>query len=393
VALPSDIRPASFRGVPFEAREVSRSGGRRVSTSALPQRDAPYSDDMGRSIRRWRLAAFIVGTATVDEDANKQRLIEALEAPGPGVLIHPTDGRLMARAEPFDVSQSSDAHGVVSFSLQFVEAGEVVAPTAAKASQLETVSARLRTSVRTAQSVRREGLTGGAKTRDLLAGDVEDRAQALLAIGGRFVGTDTSEFSSLLSGMVDTADSLVTDSDDEADAWIDAFEALDDPPDRRTVLGRLYELAEDAIAAAGTGGLHGLDLELANESRDTAIGTHTLALCASAEVLGDDTFDAYDDALAVLDELLASIDLDEPLTNDPTALAALQDLRDVTLQALQDAAMNLPRLRTLVVPAVVTALELAYDLYGDATRSDEIVERNNIADPLAVSGSILVLTE
>jgi prophage DNA circulation protein len=61
--------------------------------------------------------------------------------------------------------------------------------------------------------------------------------------------------------------------------------------------------------------------------------------------------------------------------------------------AITEEAVDLPRLRSLTVNGRRTALALAWQLYGDPDRADEIVDRNAIADPNAVTGTIQVLTE
>ncbi len=391
--LPDDVRPASFRGVKFEAREVSRSGGKRLVVSKLPQRAQPFIDELERDVRTWRLAAFIVGTADVDADREKKRLIEACEKAGASTLYHPTDGALLVQCESYNVSESSDSLNVVEFSLAFIEAGEPAQSQPDRTSRIKAASARLKAATKTAQRVRRAVLEYGNKTRAVLSGDLEEKAQALGGLSGQFTSTDTSEFSSLLSGMVDTADSLILDSDEECDAWVEAFDALDEPPDRRTVLGALVALISEADTATGVAGLSGINLALAEETLASTVGTHAFALCAAADLVAEETFVAYDDASAALTDMLDALDLDEPYLADSDTLGALQDLRAELLASLVEAGIKLPKLRTLVVSVVTTALELAHALYGDATRADEIVDRNGIADPLAVSGSLLVLTE
>jgi prophage DNA circulation protein len=282
---------------------------------------------------------------------------------------------------------------VIEFALAFIEAGKPAKSSPDRKSRLKAIAARLRTANRTAQRVRRSVLDYGSKTRAILAGDVEDRAQAMLGLQSQFVGSDTSEFSGLLTSMISTADSLVTDSDDEFDAWVDAFDALDEPPDRRTLIGRLAELVQDADDYASAGGLTGSTLALAVESLASAVAVHATAVCAATDIILDDPFEVYDDAVLVLSGMLDAIDVDEPHLTDFDALAALQDLQAEILDALKEDALDLPRLRTLSLDKPTPALVLAYSLYQDAERADEIVMRNGASDPLFLSGDLLVLTE
>ena len=60
------LRRASFRGVPFEVTSSNLSIGRRTQTFEYPQRDDPFTEDMGRSKRTIRITAFVVGYDYID---------------------------------------------------------------------------------------------------------------------------------------------------------------------------------------------------------------------------------------------------------------------------------------------------------------------------------------
>lgn len=44
------LQDASFRGVPFKVEEESAGTGRRVETHEYPNRDKPYTEDLGKSL-------------------------------------------------------------------------------------------------------------------------------------------------------------------------------------------------------------------------------------------------------------------------------------------------------------------------------------------------------
>src|SRR5262249_1964556 len=52
------IQPAWFRGVPFFVDEAGTEGGRRWQHFESPARALPFSEDLGRSIRRFALRAY-----------------------------------------------------------------------------------------------------------------------------------------------------------------------------------------------------------------------------------------------------------------------------------------------------------------------------------------------
>lgn len=122
---------ASFRGVPFKVEEESAGTGRRVETHEYPNRDKPYTEDLGKVTFRPSITAYVVGDDCFDQ---RDRLIDALNKPGPGTLVHPTYGELKVCVDgEVRVSTSKSEGRIVRFDLKFVEAGELSYPTSGAA--------------------------------------------------------------------------------------------------------------------------------------------------------------------------------------------------------------------------------------------------------------------
>ncbi len=125
------LQDASFRGVPFKVEEESAGTGRRVETHEYPNRDKPYTEDLGKVTFRPSITAYVVGDDCFDQ---RDRLIEALNKPGPGTLVHPTYGELKVCVDgEVRVSTSKSEGRIVRFDLKFVEAGELSYPTSGAA--------------------------------------------------------------------------------------------------------------------------------------------------------------------------------------------------------------------------------------------------------------------
>src|SRR5262245_39833440 len=88
-----DYLPASFNGVPFYCTEASSEHGRRGSEGEFPFGENTAYADLGRRIRTYTLSAVFRGDNHVREAT---ALIAVCEAPGPGVLVHPTRGIVSA---------------------------------------------------------------------------------------------------------------------------------------------------------------------------------------------------------------------------------------------------------------------------------------------------------
>lgn len=116
----------SFRAVPFAITDVGLSSGRRSATHEYPQRDEAYIEDLGRRTRKFSVSAFVVEPNYLDK---RNQLIQALEARGPGTLIHPWYGERTVSVESFSVQEGSSSGGVASFTINFVESGIATFPT------------------------------------------------------------------------------------------------------------------------------------------------------------------------------------------------------------------------------------------------------------------------
>ncbi|EPY2517038.1 DNA circularization N-terminal domain-containing protein [Escherichia coli] len=72
------LQDASFRGVPFKVEEESAGTGRRVETHEYPNRDKPYTEDLGKITFRPSITAYVVGDDCFDQ---RDRLIDCAAEP------------------------------------------------------------------------------------------------------------------------------------------------------------------------------------------------------------------------------------------------------------------------------------------------------------------------
>ena len=111
----------------FEVESHSESGGRRVELHEYPLRDTPYAEDLGKKAGKWQIEAFLVnGKSGYAERRDKLR--EALNASGPGTLIHPYLGELSVSVDGYSLKETTREGGYCTFSISFVEAGQPVEP-------------------------------------------------------------------------------------------------------------------------------------------------------------------------------------------------------------------------------------------------------------------------
>ncbi len=113
------LRPASFRGVPFQVDTIEWTAGDNVVLREYPFQDLPTVFRMGAAAQELKFSAYVIGR---DYHLQRAALMSALT--GEGTLMHPTAGVMKVFvAGKFSVKESPTAEGgMARFDLTFVRA-------------------------------------------------------------------------------------------------------------------------------------------------------------------------------------------------------------------------------------------------------------------------------
>lgn len=114
-----DLLDASFRGARFEVVRTRDHGERALVEHEYPYRTGAEIEDMGRKARRISITAVFYGPHYA---AGLSALLQALEKPGKGELIHPVFGSVTVCAGPYDVTHDAEQPDHAEVTLEFVEA-------------------------------------------------------------------------------------------------------------------------------------------------------------------------------------------------------------------------------------------------------------------------------
>lgn len=386
------LRRASFRGVPFEVTSSNLSIGRRTQTFEYPQRDDPFTEDMGRSKRTIRITAFVVG---YDYIARMKRLIAACEKPGSGRLIHPWLGSM--EVTPTDLSAPVfESNRVASVSLTFVESGKLQYPNALLDVGAKCLSAaQLLVNAEFDEFVRTFDLSGAQDfVKEAVGLDLQGilNSETVQSVCDAFdlaeeLATLSQDVITLAEGGADALFNRVLDTyglqgfASTVHAWTDVshrFRSL-------TQSSELNSAKPQAVASRTTSER----IEKANAAGQAMIrGLSVANMVVAASEIGtsNDRLDAstpvqtapYDDLIAVRNEILEAIDEESLKVSSDPIYEALCESRSAVYEAITQRAENQARLVSFKPSSVQPALVLAYDYYGDASREAEIVGRNKI---------------
>lgn len=380
--LSKNLRPASFRSVPFQVEGTDFGAGRRNQVHDYPQRDKPWVEDLGRAAREVSFEAFVTGRDYVDQ---ARRLLAAIEQGGPGTLVHPWFGTLTVSVkDPARITFNRDL-GYARISLSFIESGELEFPSAGNAT---TTQSRL-----AAANIETSAVADFAKTfkvdgfQDFVAADATKSITAAVGqvSGGYIPGVDAFGYATRAQAALSSALALLT-SPANLGSTLAGYLGVSSYTNSAL---RWASLAQSLLRMAGLAGLAvpsmpGVNTASRQQSYINAKATNALtrqvllaqAVGASSLV----TADVYDDAVGLRNVLTAALDAESLYASDST-YTALQTARSAVWKDLTDRSRDGARLTTRTPADTTPALVLAYDYYEDAERSDDVVTRNRLRHP------------
>ncbi len=112
------------------------------------------------------------------------------------------------------------------------------------------------------------------------------------------------------------------------------------------------------------------------------------ALCAVSDALPDLVFESVDQAEGFRDNVVSVAETLEGSVASDNLFQALLDLKAAIIAHIESAAGTLPSLSSFRPAKTLPALAIAYELYGDAFRDEEICRRNDVGHPCFVPGGV-----
>lgn len=381
MAWKDKLQPASFRGVPFHVEDDDLTAGRRVQVNEYPQRDKPYAEDLGRATREIRITGFVIGADYLDA---RDRLLGAVEEPGPGTLVHPWFGSLQVVVTECSVRQSAREGGMARFALAFVEAGELTFPQAATATGAK---------VRMAADTLAAAATDDFADQFSLKGAPDFVVESALQRLGDALGAVRSGLAGVSSGIGGAVDALVGGLDGlvatprslagEVFGVFSDLASLAGVPSRALGAVRALLAVFDSPALRAPSSTAGRTPARTRELRTSAAIAALVrraAVIEAAKASALAPMPVFDDAVAVRGQLTTALDHEGFTAPDPV-FTALTDLRVSVHQDITARTRDSARLSAVTPREVLPAVVLAYDLYEDAARGDEIVARNRVIHP------------
>lgn len=377
----SNLREASFRGARFEVDDVEASGGRRVVLHEYPLRDTPYSEDLGRRAREFSVRGYIIQGRTYDYASARADVLKALEAYGPGELVHPWHGEVSVVVDDYRLRESMERGGLLELDIRFREAGQLANPT----SSADTAKGVASAASSVQQALKNSFLSAFAPALD----EIDKAVTALddaASLAMEYLGLPQS----LIAEGLAYVQSLIATPAAFFDALVGLFGGLlGNEPGKKALAAPVPDASFSIASGEGTaplesilGGSASITTEAERVIRDTVAQVVVIEAAAST---AHAEYATADDALADRDAVVEGLDTIEPAADDAVFLG-LAELRRAVVTDLTTRGAELPRVRSVTLPGTVPALVAAYRIHADAGRADEIVSRNRIRHPGRVPG-------
>ena len=376
------LRPASFREVPFSVTESTFTVG--IHVFEYPQRDKPFVEDLGKSAREITVTAVFAGA---DYISGMQKLLDAMEQEGSGVLIHPMLGSMkVTPKESTKVTYSTKDCGYSFATLTFVESGDYVYPTSVVDTAAKVAAAASGLNAAALQAfIKRLDLTGA---QDFVISTIGGRLSEYFQIDVYKTISSLFDVSDEMSTLAARAISYVNRTPRSfGQAVLNAF-GFSRASYSVNNWRRVTRLLSRLVKSDGMNNSYAVARKSAESSRATAASLQVQALArsavlaeaisASANVGGSEGGISYEDMISIRDEVLGAIDAEMLKCEDDDVYLALEESRASVYDDMTSRAQDEARLITVTPPEVMPALVVAYDFYEDASRDQEIIDRNGV---------------
>ena len=385
------LSDASFRGAHFWVDSDKGAYGRRIITHEYPMRDDPDNEDMGEKARSFSVTGYVVGT-----DANEQKdaVKAACTARGAALLCLPAESPFQAVCKGLNVSRSKDRQGFFELTFEF-QVDSSMGGSPAPTSMYE----RLISSVLTELPDAIEPMFAAAFNGDNILAYASTNAQERIdTFATEMIGVLEQAGSSASNDATATLLTTAITMGQNAPYWVSP--GPNDPP-VETIIGvmaTLFSGVNNVLAPLeALGPMKLLSQFSINEDPPVTSGptstqdyanavvfnsaVRMMALVSYAQAASAVDYTNRSDAIQARADIAELFGQEIQRTDDEVVTALLVSARDYAVRAVSEQIATLVPVVTIEAGVSLPALYWAGRLYDDATRSQQISERNDVRAP------------
>ncbi len=399
MAYEDELRPASFRNLPFEAFTATDGGGRRGKVSQFPKADDAQFNDRGKKTKPFVLNASVFGENAL---AQADALEDALNTEGPGRLMHPTRGEMQATCTDYTRKSVSDAGRRVNFTLEFFKEPEKTTGVVVSQNPEKTADAQeTQTYLVSATNFENNFKISGQPS--FIFQEAKNDFLKMTEVINAFLG-DTNkavnDYINNLDASINEPFKLIQNTQDLIAATVRAA-SFSNVGIRQRVSASSNSFANARALQTFSTGYENIALttstRMVQQENAKAI---QFAVRLSATVVeselhrgdeGETLFASRTTAQQALKTLLKQMLLRR---NETTELSnQISKMMAATATASSAKYGILADQKTITIAIDTNSLLLAYELYDNIEREEEIRLKNNLTDSFIKKGSILTVSE
>lgn len=388
MAWKDNLREASFRGFKFLVKTSQLATGRRAVQHEYPNRETPYTEDLGRAARAYEIEGHLVGD---DYFAAKKRILEVFEKAGPGELIHPYYGSVFVQVSDVNVSESTLEGAIAVFSVKFLEAGNNSFPKGTN-----DKGAVLQQNVLGALANIKKDFDDNFSIAGMPAFAINS-ARALIAKAQETFDSSTKIFSDIAEGVAEAAfatRNLIAETNDLLQSpsvlsqrLLDSFSLMEDAISSNKSKTKAHESFYKFSGDEEVDGDTPFRIrEKENEATFKNFMRRVAAVKSSQTAIVSDyaSFNEAEEARVkitdVIEEQIRAID---DVNSD--LWQSMVDVNSSIVVALPDVDADLPSLKEKTLEKDDVSLLLVYDQFEKIDNEKDIIDRNNIRHPGFIS--------
>lgn len=388
-----NLRPASFRGIPFFVDSSQKTGGRRVQFHEFPDRDNPYAEDLGRVGKTYKIDGHILGD---DYDLLKKQLEEAADKDGPGELIHPYFGTLFVQLGAFSIDEDTKEGRIAKVSFQFYETTDLRYP-----KPLEDKAKALSDAADNAKAASKNAFDKKFSITKL-AGSAVDTARNGVKFAADTIQNATKGIQAEIQGIADLAFSiknlkaevndLLQSPSKLSQRLLDNLALLESavgaPKGRFQAHSNMFQFVATPVGLKDS-----TPTRVREKDNDDALNSfmQQTAIANAANQTSEIDFESTEEAIETREQLRELIETQLLTTDDDDVYQAFNQLMAEIVRILPDIDSELPSVQEKTIVEPTPSLILAYDLFENFESEEDILARNKVTHPAFIAGTIEVV--
>lgn len=389
----SKLNSSTYKGVSFYTEESSLGSGKRLTTHNFID-SGTRTEENGNKDKTFTIKGFISGA---DYQTTKTALIKVLDSKGSGTLVDTYHGTLIVFVDTYSISESSKSNGKADLSITFKKAENNIDST-----ELTTMSTNSALNAN-AFSEFKENYNPNVGS-DVL-NDVATFIKTVYRATNNSIkfieSSDTSKefLQNTINLIVEKTDAnYVSNADNIVSDIIEINSAVNDfyskneisETDVKSSSNLIYSTIDETVNIDETN-LNSIE-KLALVNKKAFVNTQTIvqmqSLNEQLETVNFTTGDSFGDTK---EAMLNTFEILNHSTSTPETLSELKVYKANYISFITQKYSELQDLEDIKQIVTVDIYTYILNKYNDISRISEVIENNDILDPLFISGDLQVL--